>query len=189
MVDAKVVRQRHLEGLGSQSYGGLVRPYLKGISSVALIGGGQLASEIIPWVIRKAELTVFCRDMRRAEALACALPQLHTAEFAMAPATLTTGEMGLVVAAPLTAHEIESWVALQSTRFVKAIDLRGEAAFDHLRFSFPVIELSEIYSTVKPKRREVAASLEAARAEINLATERLANQAQFRPFGWEDLCA
>ena len=168
MVDAKVVRQRHLEGLGSQSYGGLVRQYLKGISSVALIGAGQLASEIIPWVVRKGNLTVFCRDTRRAEGLACAFPQLHIAEFAMTPAALPAGEMALVVAAPITAREIEYWVGLQSTRFVKAIDLRGEAEFDHLRFSFPVIELSGIYSSVRPKRCEVAACVKAARAEINL---------------------
>jgi hypothetical protein len=98
-------------------------------------------------------------------------------------------EMALVIAAPITAQEIETWVRLQSASFVKAVDLRGEAAFDPVRFSFPVVELPEIYSAAKPSRPDSTASVAAARAEISLAAERQANQAQFRPFGWEDLCA
>ncbi|HKR58492.1 MAG TPA: hypothetical protein VJS64_02065 [Pyrinomonadaceae bacterium] len=189
IVDAKVVRQRHLEGLGSHCYGGLVRQHLKGIPSVALIGAGQLANEIIPWIVRKAELTVFCRDSQRAQQLNCTFPQIHVAQFAMADSAPTDEEMALVIAAPISAHEIETWVRRQSAHFVKAVDLRGEAAFDPVRFSFPVIELPEIYSAAMPSRPDSAASVAAARAEINLAAERQANQAQFRPFGWEDLCA
>ena len=189
IVDAKLVRQRHLEGMGSHCYGGLVRQHLKGISSVALIGAGQLASEIIPWIVRKAGLTVFCRDPARAQELNSTFPQINVAKFAMTPAAVDDKEMGLVIAAPLGAHEIENWVQLQSTRFVKAVDLRGEATFDPLRLSSPVIELPDIYSAAKPGRRDATASVAAARAEILLAAERQANQAQFRPFGWEDLCA
>ena len=44
-----------------------VRHQLKGIPSVALIGAGQLASEIVPWLISKADLTLFCRNSARAK--------------------------------------------------------------------------------------------------------------------------
>jgi glutamyl-tRNA reductase len=44
LVDARQVRHRHLEGLGSQSYGSLIRKHLKGQSSVAVLGAGSLGS-------------------------------------------------------------------------------------------------------------------------------------------------
>jgi glutamyl-tRNA reductase len=189
MVDAKRVRHRHLEGLGSQTYGGLVRQQLKGIPTVALIGAGQLAAEIIPWLIGKAELTLFYRNRHRARALVDEYPQIHLDQFTMAHAGQDNGETALVIAAPITAHEIENWVGLQARCFVKALDLRGEAASDPIQVSFPVVDLSELFAAVKVDRHRLASHVDAARAEIELAVERQADQAQFRPFGWEDLCA
>lgn len=189
MVDAKQVRHRHLEGLGSQSYGGLVRQQLKGIPSVALIGAGQLANEIIPWLIGKTELTLFYRNRHRAQALAAEYPQIHLDEFTMADAGHGNGETALVIAAPIAAREIENWVGLQTRCFVKALDMRGEAATDPIRVSFPTVGLSELFAAVKDDRHRLASCVDAARAEIALAVERQVDKAQFRPFGWEDLCA
>ena len=47
MMDAKRVRTRHLQGLGSQSYGSLVRQEVKGLPTVAVLGAGKLAREIL----------------------------------------------------------------------------------------------------------------------------------------------
>lgn len=189
MVDAKAVRSRHLERLGSHSYGGLVRQHVKGIPSVALIGAGQLASEIVPWLIGKAHLTLFCRNPLRAQALVDKHPQIQLEQFTMAHAGQGNGETALVIAAPLTAREIQNWVELQNRCFVKSIDLRAEATTDPLRILFPVLVLSEFLAAVKDDRSHVASQVEAAQAEIELAVERQADQARFRPFGWEDLCA
>lgn len=189
MVDAKAVRRRHLEGLGSHSYGGLVRQHLKGIPSVALIGAGQLASEIVPWLICKARLTLFCRTPLRAHALVDKYPQIQLEQFTMAHAGLGIGETALVIAAPLSAREIEEWVELQQRCFVKSLDLRAEATTDAIRFSFPVLALSEFFAAAKDDRSHIASQVAAAQAEIELAVERQADQARFRPFGWEDLCA
>jgi glutamyl-tRNA reductase len=189
MVDAKGVRRRHLEGLGSQSYGGLVRQHLKGIPSVALIGAGHLASEIAPWLIGKAHLTLFCRNPLRAQALVDRYPQIQLDQFIMADAGLSNGETALVIAAPLTAREIENWVKLQPKCFVKALDLRAEATTDAIRVSFPVLALSEFFAAVKYDCARIASHVEAAQAEIEAAVERQADQARFRPFGWDDLCA
>lgn len=189
MVDAKAVRRHHLQGLGSHSYGGLVRQHLKGIPSVALIGAGNLASEIVPWLIGKVQLTLFCRNPLRARGLVDKYPQIHLEQFTMAHARQASGETALVIAAPLTSREIESWVELQRMRFVKSLDLRAEASTDAIRVSFPVLALSEFFAAAKGDRSRVASQVEAARAEIELAVERQADQARFRPFGWEDLCA
>ena len=189
MVDAKRVRHRHLEGLGCQSYGSLVRHQLKGIPSVALIGAGQLASEIVPWLISKAELTLFCRNPLRARTLVKDHPQIHLEQFKMANAGEGNGETALVIAAPLTSREIKNWVELQQRTFVRAIDLRAEAAQDALQVSFPVLTLPELFAAAKADRHRLAARLAAAHTEIDLAVERQDQQARFRPFGWEDLCA
>jgi glutamyl-tRNA reductase len=188
LVDAKRVRYRHLEGLGSQSYGGMVRQHLKNISSVFVLGAGQLAQEILPWLMGKTDVTVFYRNAMRAECLLKDYPQLRLAQFTEA-AHAENRESAIVIAAPLSAKEIESWVRSQSTPFVKALDLRGEAETDPFQPSFPILRLSEMFAALKNERPKVAARLAAARADINKAGQRLAEQAQFRPFGWEDLCA
>ena len=188
LVDAKRVRYRHLEGLGTQSYGGMVRHHLKNVPSVFVLGAGQLAHEILPWLLGKTDVTVFYRNAMRAENLLHEFPQLRLAHFTEA-VHVENRESAIVIAAPLSAKEIESWTQLQSTPFVKALDLRGEAESDPFQPSFPILRLSEMFAALKDERPKVAARLAAARAEISKAGQRLAEQAQFRPFGWEDLCA
>ena len=189
IVDAKRVRHRHLEGLGCHSYGGLVRQHLKGVPSVALIGTGQLASEVVPWLIGKAQLTIFCRNPLRAQALVEKYPQIRLEQFTTAHPGHEDGAVALVIAAPLTSHEIQNWVQLQSTNFTRAFDLRAEAVTDPLQVSFPVVALAELFAAVKNEQYRFAPRVEAARKEIELAVKRQADQTRFRPFGWEDLCA
>ena len=189
LVDAKRIRYRHLEGLGSQSYGGMVRQHLKNIPSVFVLGAGQLAQEILPWLIGKTDVTVFYRNAIRAGSLINEYPQLRVAQLTTQAPHVENRETAVVIAAPLSAKEIENWIQLQSTPFVKALDLRGEAETDPFNPSFPFVRLSEMFAALRNERPQVAARLAAARADISNAAQRLAEQAQFRPFGWEDLCA
>jgi glutamyl-tRNA reductase len=190
LVDAKRIRHRHLEGLGSQSYGGLVRHHLKEVPAVAVLGAGQLANEILPWLIGKSDVTLFYRNQLRVRPLLEEYPQVRLEQFtAESAANLDHRKTALIVAAPLAAAEIENWISLQSAPFVKLLDLRGEAATDPIQVPFAVVRLSEIFATVKSDQPRLAARVAAARAEIQICAERQARQAQFRPFGWEDLCA
>ena len=189
IVDAKRVRHRHLEGLGCHSYGGLLRQHLKGVRSVALIGSGQLASEVVPWLVGKAQLTIFCRNPLRAQVLVEKYPQVRLEQFTIAHHGQDDGETALVIAAPLTSDEIQSWVRLQTRCFIRAFDLRAEAVTDPLRVSFPVVALTELFAAVKDEQYRFAPRVEAAQKEIELAVKRQSDQARFRPFGWEDLCA
>jgi glutamyl-tRNA reductase len=189
LVDAKRVRHQHLEGMGSQSYGGLVRQHLKNVPATLVLGAGQLAQEILPWLAGKTEVTVFYRHRTRAEGLLEEYPQIHLNQFSMADNIEDNRETALIIAAPLSAAEIEEWISLQTTSFVKALDLRGEAESDPVSASFPVVRLSELFAALKDDRPKLAARVCAARHEIKQAAHRLTQQAQFRPFGWEDLCA
>jgi len=189
LVDAKRVRHEHLQGLGSQSYGSLVRQHLKGAPSVALLGGGQLAREILPWLIGKTQVRLFYRNHLHAQALLVDYPEIQLAQLSPADAGWGQDETGLVIAAPLGAVEVEQWVGTQSPRFSLGLDLRGDAETDPVSLPFPVIKLSELFDALRSERERLAGRVEAARAEIKLLSQRQARQAQFRPFGWEDLCA
>lgn len=189
LVDAKRVRSQHLEGLGSQSYGGMVRQHLKGVPSVVVLGAGQLAEEILAWIVGKTDVTVCARNPRRANSLTEQFPQIKLTQLSMAPSLDESRETAVVIAAPISATDVKAWMALQPTPLVKVIDLRGEAETDPLKCSLPVVRLSEMFAALRNERPKLAARVAAARDEIKKAAQRLIEQAQFRPFGWEDLCA
>ena len=189
LVDAKRVRSRHLEGLGSQSYGGMVRQQLKGVPSVVVLGAGQLAEEILPWIAGKTDVTVSARNLLHANALTEHFNEIHLAQFTLTEAIDESRPTAVVIAAPIKAVDVESWMKAQTTPFVKVIDLRGEAESDPIHSSLPVVRLSEMFAALKSERPKLIARVAAARDEITKAAQRLIEQAQFRPFGWEDLCA
>src|SRR5215471_12267924 len=97
MIDAKRVRTRHLQGLGSQSYGSLVRQYVKGMPTVAVLGSGKLAREILPWLIGKTTVRVFCRNVERAQHLREEFPEIELVAYADAEVTWNPAEAGLVI--------------------------------------------------------------------------------------------
>ena len=189
LVDAKLVRHEHLQGLGSQSYGSLVRQHLKGVPSVALLGGGQLAREILPWLIGKTQVRLFYRSYPHAQELLVDYPEIQLDRFSPADAGWEQNETALVIAAPLKAVAVERWVGTQSRHFSLCLDLRGDAETDPVSLPFPVIKLSELFDGLRNERQRLAGRIETAREEIKLLAQRQARQAQVRPFGWEDLCA
>ncbi len=190
LIDAKRVRHDHLQGLGSQSYGSLVRQHVRGLPVVSVLGSGQLAREILPWLIGKTSVRVFHRNWERARELFDEFREIELVEFSAGDTANEVKNTGLVIAAPLAAVEVEKWVkGGQETCFSKCLDLRGEAEIDPLSFSFPVIKLSELFDALRNDRQKLAGRVAAARAEIHRLSQRQMQHAQFRPFGWEDLCA
>ena len=189
LVDAKSVRHDHLQGIGSQSYGSLVRQHVKGMPTVAVLGAGKLAREILPWLIGKTSARLFYRNWLHAKDLLKEYPEIHLDQYSTDDAGWQQEETGLVIAAPLKASEVECWVRSQTTTFSKCLDLRGEAETDPITLPIPVIKLSELFDALRTERQRLAGRVELARAEIKQLVSRQAHQAQFRPFGWEDLCA
>jgi len=187
MIDAKRIRHAHLQGLGSQSYGSLVRQNVKGMPAVAVLGAGKLAREILPWLIGKTKVRVFCRNLDRAADLLAEFPEIELQKYSADDAGWEPKEAGLVIAAPLKAAEVRRWADLQSANFSTCLDLRGEAETDPM--AMPVIKLHELFAALRAERGRLEAHVEAARAEIRQLVQRQSSHAQFRPFGWEDLCA
>jgi len=189
MVDAKHVRHAHLQGIGSQSYGSLVRQHVKGVPTVAVLGAGKLAREILPWLVGKTSARLFYRNWQHAKDLVQQYPEIQLDQYSNSDAGWQQEELGLVIAAPMKASEVESWARLQSSTFSKCLDLRGDAETDPIMLPIPVIKLSELFDALRTERKRLEGRVETARAEIKQLVSRQSHQAQFRPFGWEDLCA
>lgn len=187
MIDAKRIRHAHLQKLGSQSYGSLVRQNVKGMPAVAVLGNGKLAREILPWLIGKTKVRVFCRNPQRAADILKEYPEIELLQYSANDAGWKEREAALVIAAPLKARQVAEWASLQGANFSKCLDLRGEAETDPV--SGPVIKLHELFEALRSERQRLESHVEAARAEIKQLVQRQTQQAQFRPFGWEDLCA
>jgi glutamyl-tRNA reductase len=183
------VRHNHLQGLGSQSYGSLVRQHVKGLPAVAVLGSGKLAREILPWLIGKTKVRVFYRSWQHAKDLLQEYPEIQLVQYVDGDIGWEQAEAGLVIAAPLKAVDVARWSQMQSASFTKCLDLRGEAANDPITLPTPVIKLHELFEALRTERERLAGHVEAARAEIKQSVRRQSKQAQFRPFGWEDLCA
>lgn len=189
MIDAKQIRHNHLQGIGSQSYGSLVRQHVKGMPAVAVLGAGKLAREILPWLIGKTKVLVFYRNWERAKDLLETYPEIDLVKYRDADAGWRHDEVALVIAAPLDSEQVSAWTNSQSVTFTKCLDLRGEAASDPVSLAGDVIKLNELFDALRAERQRLEGHVEAARAEINQLVQRQSRQAQFRPFGWEDLCA
>jgi len=189
MIDAKRIRHNHLQGIGSQSYGSLVRQQVKGIPAVAVLGAGKLAREILPWLIGKTKVRVFYRNYEHAKDLLEIYPEIDLVKYSDADARWPQNEAALVIAAPLSASEVSRWRGMQRATFNKCLDLRGEAASDPVSGDGDVIKLHELFEALRTERKRLEGHVEAARAEIKQLVQRQSQQAQFRPFGWEDLCA
>jgi glutamyl-tRNA reductase len=189
MIDAKRIRHNHLQGIGSQSYGSLVRQQVKGMPAVAVLGAGKLAREILPWLIGKTKVRVLYRSWDRAKDLLETYPEIDLVKYSDAHARWQENEAALVVAAPLSADEVSRWMSLQGADFTKCLDLRAEAASDPVSAAGEVIKLNELFEALRAERERLEGHVEAARSEIKQMVQRQSQQAQFRPFGWEDLCA
>ena len=64
--DSKVVRDTHLRGLGSQSYGSITRRKIRECSRIDIVGGGHLMREVLPWLLKlKVPVCVHVREPQK----------------------------------------------------------------------------------------------------------------------------
>jgi hypothetical protein len=155
---------------------------LKGRSSVAVLGAGSLAREILPWL---TDVRVFYRNLHHARDLQDKHPHMQLEQFRMADAGWHGNSPSLVIAAPIDAAEINKWLALQNVTFSTVLDLRGNADADPIR-SRAVISLSELLTTLQDERKRIEHHVIAAQEEIESLTsqrfsERESKRAECKP--------
>jgi glutamyl-tRNA reductase len=185
LADARVIRSRHLIGLGSRSYGSAVRRLVADAPCVAVAGTGMLAREIVPFVVRSNRLV----DLwgRR--------PEYDAIEPGMTYRRLDTTTVGMidaaasiVIAAPLTSAQIAQ-LAKAYRDVTVLIDLRAEGPQDPPPPIAPLVTLADVFASVEEATRATAMRVAAAKDDIHRHARAFATRAKLNPSGWHDLCA
>lgn len=200
--DAKKIRRKHLQDLGSQSYGSLVRRELRelGSSAIDVLGAGRLVADILPWISKKTDrvsnqLTVHCRDLSKAQKTLSGfiapgssflLENLHDPK--KAPQSEVPSV--LLIAAPMSAFEIRAWMKERNRSFDLILDLRGESRQDFLAVASEAgryVSLEEFFRAINDTKKVATRRREAALSEVRSRRQERESMAYHRPFGWDDV--
>jgi glutamyl-tRNA reductase len=189
--DVKLVRDRHLKNLGSQSYGSLTRKAVQSSEEVHIIGAGQLAEEVIVWLNKsKRKIHIHCRIPSKYESLKKKYPDLEIHSLSdKKKSTKLSLAASVVIAAPLSAEQIQLWIDSQNLDLRGIVDLRGESAHDPLVTEVSYIRLTCLLEQLEKSSAAIRERVENAKVEIIALTNQFDRRAEFRPFGWEDVCA
>ncbi len=189
--DAKTIRQAHLKDLGSQSYGSILRRELKGVASIQILGAGQFVAEILPWIAKNdCAISIFARDTEKAR-------QTLGEQKILTYRKIDSGSVEnsasvLIVAAPVSHEFLNSWIrSMPSLR--RVIDLRADSAtFEcdaNVQAMVQVMKLEELFSAISNNLAHVQLKKAQALAAVVCALDVRQAHVEYRPFGWEDVCA
>jgi glutamyl-tRNA reductase len=172
LTDARVIRERHLRGLGSRTYGSAVRRHTRDCDHIALIGAGALAREIDPYVADTHTIDRWTRT-----------------ELADPGATRGTSRTtALIVAAPVDSCTIAR-VAHRYPNLHWIIDLRADAERTAIDAAAPVVTLQDIFAGPGAGGPSGAPQVREARLMARQCGRRFDSREELHPFGWDDLCA
>lgn len=177
--DAKEIRSKLLSGMGTQSYGGWLKRHLNA-RQVHVVGGGQLAQEISPYLVKNSEtLTLHVRTLGKVDVKGARIAALSEKSF---------GGGALVIAAPISAAEVQAWLGVK--RPTEIYDLRAESASDPLTVACDKIHaLGDIFAEIEQTKSRLLPIIDQVKREILARGNRLAAQFVVRPQGWDDICA
>lgn len=179
--DAKAIRHLYLSGLGCQSYGSWIRKQMKEGESLALIGKGELAREILPWLL-KEELSV--SSFTRNGNLTPGYGEHPHYDLSKTPVSSDV----IILAAPISSKQfLSSLSEISLPRLV--IDLRGESVDDSIHGEFRTVNLKQVMEELAKDRHVAHQRGQLAGAEVARAAENFHRQVKIRPLGWDDLCA
>lgn len=190
MAEVKKTRAEHLVGIGSQSYGSLLRRYAKDVDDITICGSGHLSQEILPWLAHKKSVQVLCRDTAKMQPFAAKYENLTVNTY---NDSYIHGE-ALVIAAPLTDARILELMSRQDTRPKYVFDLRGEennlsslvaVQFPHVSF----MALHQFFAEIEENKKETDQKVRALKDTLLQKALAFMQRTELRPLGWDDLCA
>lgn len=189
LAEVKKVRSEHLVGIGSQSYGSLLRRHTKTVETVSICGSGHLAQEILPWLAHKRSLHLVCREPAKLQAWAEKYNNLQVSPYT---APQLFGE-ALIVAAPLSDSRIVDLLhQAPEVRFV--YDLRGEenSLPSLISTHFPKVQLmglQKFFAEIEETKKDTHAKIQLVKNHLFEKALAFMQRTELRPLGWDDLCA
>lgn len=190
----KKVREEALCGMGSQSYGSLLRKKISERFSrpgqlpvIDFIGGGQLVEEMVPWIQKKWSYRIWGRTPDKilrtsyGAGATAVLPLMDGHVPALSPI--------VVVAAPLSHYELHRWFARQPAGMKFTVyDFRHDsAAFIPPANLAAYAHLDHFTTEVEGQKQEIQSHIGRAYSRIESWKEEENSRVQIRPFGWDDL--
>lgn len=190
MSEVKKTRAEHLVGIGSQSYGSLLRRYSKDMDSVTICGSGQLAQEILPWVAHKKNVQVLCRECTKMRSFAEKYDNLSIVNYNEA---FVQGA-AMVIAAPLSDARILELIGKQTQCPTMIYDLRGEenALPSLLKEHYPQVSLMTLqrfFAEIEETKKDRLTKIQQIKEYLMEKALAFAQRTELRPLGWDDICA
>jgi glutamyl-tRNA reductase len=187
LADAARVREQHLRHLGSRSYGSAVRRYVGPGVRAVVVGAGQLAQEIVPFLATDSRTVDQWQRATPAAASPIAGVTVRMLDD-LAGATRVSEPAVLIVAAPVPRDTIAR-VASRYADLTRVLDLRADRDGEAAVAGVPVTTLEDLFSDMTAARTRTAAQVDAARQDIARRSRQFGLRDDLRPFGWDDLCA
>ncbi len=177
--DTRKIRSKHLVGLGDQSYGGLARRFLGDSQKITLLGTGQLAEQILPYIVESGrEVLVVGRNSSRLEELESKFP-IRTAELG----DKIPVQEAFIISAPVKVSHLLDLTHKNS----KIIDFRENDEGDQFSNFHQYFSFSYILETLKKnenKNKKLRGQLEIFVSKIVEEREYVSSN---NIFCWEDI--
>ncbi len=188
--DARDIRTRYLQGLGSRSYGSAVRRHLADCRHAVLIGTGKLAHEVLPFLADEGRTVDHWgrREDAATSADRVAYRTLDQLDDLDGEAAASEEPTVLIIAAPVPSGVVQR-VAARYAGLRSVIDLRAEFTNEPLQLRAPIVTLQDLFAQMNAANLFASRHVEAARADIARRSRLFEFRDELRPFGWDDLCA
>lgn len=183
----KNLRTEHIKNTGSNSYGSTLRKLTRDVSELSIIGAGQLATEILPWISKNKKIQLHVRNTEKYEELSVKFPEVKITKLY---SNDTSFDKALIIAAPIDNADLIASIERADNKPEFIYDLRA-SGFDELRQTLKNVKMLslsdffEIFNEDKVKFENLKIKISQI---IQQRCEDYSNRSEIRPHGWDDLC-
>lgn len=180
--DCKTLRSTRIQNWSHNTYGSVTRKLVQPKDGVALLGAGQLAEEIAPWLKHVKNKSVILRRPQHLPA------PFDSFQVEMTQALRPSQDITvLVVAANVTNAELKSLVPYwPNLRMV--VDWRGDEQWTAQNAEC-VFRLHDLKSNDEKSKFEQEQRIQIVSSDIQVKALEFIKKAKHNPWGWEDFCA
>jgi glutamyl-tRNA reductase len=183
----KNLRTDYIKNTGSNSYGSTLRKLTRDVPHLSIIGAGQLATEILPWISKNKSIQLHVRNTEKYEELSVKFPAVKITQLY---SDTTNFDTALIVAAPIDNADLITSIERAENKPEFIYDLRA-TGFEELRQNLKNIKMLslsdffEIFNEDKVKFDNLKIKISQI---IKQRCEDYSNRSEIRPLGWDDLC-